>query len=335
MIDNRRILTAGATLVIAASVGLLMQYGSALAARFKADKAPQVSAALPADPDPDQPSRLALALPTPPPEAVQPPQLAPLVGADPVRLAAVSQPIDLNLQSDAAVPSLFSQSCNVSLSALPAPGAMVRLSLRAPCYQNQRITISYSGLEFADATAADGSYTVEVPALSKDGPFLVTFADGRNARAQTLTLTLDGYERAAIMWEGGPALQLHAMEFGAGFNDAGHVWAKAPRTPDAGVRALGGFLVQLGNPDVFNPKMAEVYSFPYDRVQNDGTVNLIVEAELSKRTCGQSIAAKTFQLDGSGTIATSSLALDLPACDGEDGYLVLKNLLQDLKIARN
>jgi len=331
MIDNRRILRAGATVVIAAGTGYLMQYGSALAARFTAPKPSVVTVGI--SDDPIQPPPVALALPTPPAEAILPPRLAPPVNEQ--RLAAVLDPIDLTLQNDATIPSLFSQTCDVNLSALPAPGAMVRLTLDAPCYQNQRITVSHAGLEFADATANDGGYSVDVPALSTDGPFLVTFADGRSVRAQTLTLTLDGYERAAIMWDGAPALQIHAYEFGAGFDDPGHVWAGAPRDPEYGVRAEGGFLVQLGNPDIFNPMLAEVYSFPYDRVPNGGTVNLIVEAEMSARTCGQKITAKTFQLDGAGIISTSKLALDLPDCGGESGFLVLKNLLQDLKIARN
>ncbi len=331
MIEKRRILRAGATMVIAAGIGFLMQYGSALAARFTTPKPAVVANGIPSDPA--QSSTVALALPTPPAEAIQPPRLAP--PANELRLAAVSDPIDLTLQNDATIPSLFSQSCDVSLSALPSPGAMVRLTLDAPCYQNQRITVSYSGLEFADATAADGGYSVDVPALSKDGPFLVTFADGRSVRSQTLTLTLDGYERAAIMWDGAPTLQIHAYEFGAGFDDPGHVWAGAPRDPTFGVRAEGGFLIRLGNPDIFNPMLAEVYSFPYDRVPNGGTVKLIVEAEMSARTCGQKIAAKTFQLDGAGIISTSNLALDLPDCGGESGFLVLKNLLQDLKIAGN
>ena len=43
--------------------------------------------------------------------------------------------------------------------------------------------------------------------------------------------------------------------------------------------AQSGFLVQLGNPDVLNPMLAEIYSLPSESVNQDGAVRLIVEAE--------------------------------------------------------
>ncbi len=153
--------------------------------------------------------------------------------------------------------------------------------------------------------------------------------------AKTLSLMIDGYDRVAISWQGGPGMHIHALEYDAEYGDAGHVWADAARDIDAGVRAEGGFLIQLGNPDVYNPRLAEVYSFPFDRVPEDGTVRLIVEAEITPANCGKEIVGRTIQLSGQGGLSTMNIALVMPDCGEGGGYLVLKNLLQDLKIARN
>ncbi len=193
----------------------------------------------------------------------------------------------------------------------------------------------HSGLEFADATNSDGGYSVEIPALHENTPYIVLFSDGRSVAATTLMLTLDGYERAVIMWNGAPNLHVHAREIGAEFGDLGHVWADAARDPGVGVWAEGGFLIQLGNPDVFQPRLAEVYSFPFDRVPGEGAVQLIVEVAVTDQSCGTEITAKSMQLSGEGVVSSTDVSLEIPGCDRENGFLVLKNLLLDLNIAQN
>ena len=212
---------------------------------------------------------------------------------------------------------------------------MVRLSLNAPCHQNERITISHAGLFFADVTDNTGNYSVSVPALQKDAVFEIAFADGSTVDARALVLTQDGYERAGISWSGPAVLNLHAMEFGAGFDDPGHVWSGAPRNPTAGVRATGGFLTVLGNAALPRPQLAQVYSFPYDRMNRDGSVEIVVDAQIDQGSCGQDITARTVRVLGQGQPETMPVAFPMPACDGENGFLVLKNLFQDMKIARN
>jgi hypothetical protein len=113
------------------------------------------------------------------------------------------------------------------------------------------------------------------------------------------------------------------------------VWAEAARTPDYGVKALGGFLTVLGNPGVFSPELAEVYSFPADRMSSDGVVRLVVEAGVTEGTCSQAITGRTIEVGADGETREVALELQMPDCDATGGYLVLKNLLQDMKIASN
>ena len=225
--------------------------------------------------------------------------------------------------------------CNISLTALPAHGAIARLQLDAPCRRNRRILIEHAGLEFADIVGEDGSFSVDLPVLQKFGDYTVTFADGVTVGASTLSLIVDGYDRVAISWLGGPGMHIHALEFSADYGDAGHIWANAPGDGGAGAQAEGGYLVQLGNPDVLNPRLAEVYSFPIARAPRDGTVRLIVEAEVTATTCGKEMVGRMIQLSGSGDMANMSFSLEMPDCGDAGGYLVLKNLIQDLEIVRN
>ena len=330
MIDKRRAMTAGATLIIAAAAGQFMQFGGAIAERVSsAGSQNEMASAAPVL------NRRLAALPTPPAEMIMPKRLSQQGAALTSRVVAVNFTIDTAYQSDASVPPMFQTSCNVKLTALPEPGAMVRLQLEAPCYKNQRIMVEHSGLEFADVVGEDGTYTIDVPAFHEFRKFSVTFADGTTVDVKTLSLMIDGYERVAISWQGGPAIHIHAFEYGAGYGDAGHVWADAAGDVGAEVKAKGGFLVQLGSPDVFNPRMAEIYSFPIDQDPADGTVRLIVEAEVTPTTCGKEIKGRMVQVSAQGDMSTMSISLAMPDCSGDGGFLVMRNLLQDIEIARN
>jgi hypothetical protein len=58
-----------------------------------------------------------------------------------------------------------------------------------------------------------------------------------------------------------------------------------------------------------------------------------VEAEITATNCGLEIEAQSLELLGDESIKTQNLTLDVPECDAIGGFLVLNNLLADLKIA--
>lgn len=194
MLDKRKLATIVATLLFAFGIGHVTQNGDAIAARLSSIQNPSKdTGGKVGEPE------LAASLPRPPMEAILPIEMSREIYGNSKRVAANTSAIDANLQNDLPTPLFFRTSCDPELSVAPAPGAMVRLTLDAPCYQNQRITVAHSGLEFADATNADGTYSVEIPALDEDAPFSVVFSDGQSVEASTLILTLDGYERAVVM----------------------------------------------------------------------------------------------------------------------------------------
>jgi len=332
MVEKRRVFTIGLTLIAAAATGHIMQSGGAFAART--DVSPP--AVKPAQTDTGH-SDIVAALPLPLVDAISPERLMmPVPWAEGRIVAAVSFQIERDTLTDAPTPSFLASSCEATLAASTKAGAMVDVALSAPCNPNERIVVKHAGLEFSDITDRDGAYFVSVPALNNHDAFSVTFANGSSVQAKPVTPSLENYDRVAISWQGGGKMHIHALENGVQFGDAGHVWAGFPGTSDtAGGPVDGGFLTALGNPDVVGPMLAEVYSFPAGRRHEDGAVRLSVEAEVTDATCGKEIIGQTHQISGGGVVDSTQIALTIPACDNIGGFLVLKNLLQDLKIARN
>lgn len=328
MINKRRAIRAGAVLLAALATGHFMQ-SDAVAAKLTGTVDVVEKAVTNVLPEISKPV-LANALPTPPREMILPTGFPDADLSSGVRVAATSTGINSNIQSDAPTPSLYEFTCNVALTATPFMDGLVQLSLDAPCYRNQRMLISHAGLEFADITDSEGSFSSVVPVFSEFSSFDVVFADGNEAKANTLGMRVHEFNRVAVSWSGGPAIHIHALEFGAEFGEAGHVWAESSE-----VSADGGILLQLGNPNIANPVLAEVYSFPNASAMHEGAVRVIIEAEVTPQTCETNITGKTVTVTPNEPALATAVSVTMPDCNGIDGFLVLKNLLQDMKIARN
>jgi hypothetical protein len=51
--------------------------------------------------------------------------------------------------------------------------------------------------------------------------------------------------------------------------------------------------------------------------------------------CGLRTEAQTLEIIGGSSMKVQDLTLPVPACDAVGDYVVLQNLLQDLKVASN
>lgn len=225
--------------------------------------------------------------------------------------------------------------CEISANARPVAAAMVNLTLAAPCLPDERITVHHAGLIFSQTTDETGALDITVPALSQDAVFIVAFSNGEGGVAQTTVEEMADFDRVALQWKGDAGFQLHAREFGAEYGAEGHVWSGAARDMSYGVTGLGGFISRLGNPDVPDGLMAEVYTFPITGAQNAGNVVLSVETEVGQNNCGLEIEAQTLQTSSGNDITTRDLTLSVPDCDAAGNFLVLNNLFEDLKVASN
>jgi len=231
---------------------------------------------------------------------------------------------DTAIPADPDIPRL---GCDVTATATPGDMAMVELKVSAPCFTNERITIHHSGMMFTQVTDDLGELSVNVPALSDRAVFVVAFASGKGTVALTNVPSLAKFDRVAVQWTGDTGFQIHAREFGATYGETGHVWSGTD------TRQSVGFVTRLGDPETLIPQMAEIYTYPSSTTSQSGVIALSVEAEITPENCGRDISAQSLELRDRSPLRTRDLVLAMPNCAALGDFLVLNNLVDDLKIA--
>ncbi|WP_372890193.1 hypothetical protein [Rhodosalinus sp.] len=244
--------------------------------------------------------------------------------APPVRDAAAEVP---GADAFAVSESAPAPACDIALEAEAAPAATVRLTLDAPCLPGERLTLHHSGLMFTAVTDADGALRLRAPVLSESAVFIAAFPSGEGAVAQVTVPDAGVRDRVALQWRGEADLHLHAFEGGAGYGEAGHVWAGEPRAPEE----EAAFLMRLGDADAPEALVADVYTFPPEASRGD--VALAVEAEVTAETCDRELSADTLGRLGGKTATPREITIFMPDCAAQGDFLVLKNLFEDMKLA--
>ena len=225
--------------------------------------------------------------------------------------------------------------CDIVADATPVGGAMVNLTLTAACVPNERLTVHHNGMMFTETTDATGSLSVTVPALAEQAVFIMAFSNGDGAVAQTKVSDIAQYDRVALQWRGRAGFELHAREFGADYGQSGHLWSGSD--PDVAGLTAGdnGLLIRLGDTQIADPLMVEVYTFPSYMSARPGVIDMTVEAEVTASNCGLEIEAQSLEMSVGGQLKTQNLTLSVPDCDAVGSFLVLNNLVSDLKVAGN
>ncbi|SMP05008.1 hypothetical protein [Shimia sagamensis] len=224
--------------------------------------------------------------------------------------------------------------CVPTMSAEAAAGALIDVSLTAPCYANETVMFTHGDLTFHMRMPAEGPLKVQLPALSETAEVSASFAIGDTVIATTVVDSLAFYDRVVISWFGRGGAELHAREFGAKYGASGHVWRGQPRDVGALSGGEGGFLIQLGTSDLSIAGQAEVYTFPSGISNQVGDVEVSVEAEVTEVNCGKPLKIKSGALRQGRVTDQHELVLQMPDCSAIGEFLVLKNLVEDLTIAR-
>ncbi|SFD66445.1 translocase [Roseivivax sediminis] len=344
MIRSKTALLATGTLFCALATGYVMQYGLTLPGEDMTPRGPVVvTGIVDTAARTDGPGAGVAPTGAPGPATVDPAPAAiadlpaearaPALPETPHHLAALDAAPELNaLPREAESPSF---DCEVTLEATPIAGALVRLQLASPCRNGTRVSLHHSGLMITETTDEDGALTIDMPALTGNAVFIASFDDGGGAVAQASVSSLPFYDRVVLQWQDRSALELHAREWGADYFGDGHVWHDAAGTLEEAVRGQGGFLLRLGDASLPDPRLAEVYSYPAGTSVRDGEIAVSVEAEVTEMNCGADIAAQTLDTRAGAELAVRDLTLAMPDCEAVGDYLVLKNLIEDLKIASN
>lgn len=256
----------------------------------------------------------------PQPEPVSPRIAQTLLDPNP---APALQPLDPQLQAEL-------NACAVWLVATPAADSMLEASIYAPCDNGASVVLSHAGLRIDEQIGADGQLMVLLPALVEEATVSVTFGDGREQSDTTFVPGLSEMERVALQWQGMASLSLHAYEFGAAHGEPGHVYPGSRRA-DAG----HGFVTALGDPMLGTGNQVQVYSFPRGPSGRSGQVMLEIEIPVTDASCGAHLAVQAIEMHGSASVQVRQINLEMPACDGNGGYVVLPGILPDLQIAMN
>ncbi len=254
-------------------------------------------------------------------------QVAPADEAQPVTLAAAEDLGDMASEPTPPLPS-----CDITFEAVADMAAQVAISVNAPCNSGEGATFDHAGMTFSEQLGPDGDLSFLAPAMAEDAIFTLTTADGQVVTAQVQVPDFADYERVALVWKGATGLQLHALEHGASYGEPGHIWADTPATPEAATAGTGGFVSVLGGSAA--GYAADVYTFPASLMADGAEPDVSVEAQVMENTCGSEIEGKILRTNPGRAPTMQPLTMIVPGCDAVGEYLVLKNLPQDLKLAR-
>lgn len=338
MSHKKEIVTAVGTLAIAVGIGFVMQRSEAAQERYGSGARAPVAVQ-----DAEQANDVLEKVSTSGLIRVQSIELTSATETEPVsvpqaeavvqRVAATPADTLAPPQAEDTAPQIAE--CEMTATAQAMPGAMAMLNLDAPCAPNERLTVHHNGLIFTQATDADGALNVLVPALSKDAVFIMAFSNGDGAVTQVTVPDINQFSRVALQWRGDAGFQLHAREFGASYGDAGHIWSGGEVTSAGFLDGETGAMMRLGDQALTDPLMAEVYTFASNSTDHEGLIDLSVETEITLENCGLEVEAQTLELSDRGNITTRDLTLAVPACDAVGDFLVLNNLVTDMKVASN
>lgn len=215
--------------------------------------------------------------------------------------------------------------CATQLTLQAEAGAMIGLSLQAPCHGAEQVVLRHAGLAVTLKTGADGSLATALPALTGSAVVEVMFGDGTKVQGVVAVPELATLRRFGVQWQGGDAFAVHGFQNGADFGQPGDISA-------GNIGAVGaGFLTVLGDSAEENPLLAQIYTYPANPAI---TADVVIEAEVTAASCGHDLLAETLA-SANGQVAMTDLTLAMPDCSGIGDFLVLKNLASDVKIAAN
>ncbi|MEP3845952.1 MAG: hypothetical protein ABJM43_11490 [Paracoccaceae bacterium] len=234
-------------------------------------------------------------------------------------------PVVTNLVSTGA-------SCLVTGSAQTLPAAFVSLTVDAPCLPNARFNVHHQGMMFTAATDDDGHASLSIPALASDAIFIMSFQQGAAAVVTAQVANVEKYDRMVLQWHGETGFELHARDFGATYGEDGHIRSGAEQTLSSLIASEKGFVHRLGLNDGGDGSVAEVYTYPVGSSQHVRLIDVSAEAQVSMKNCGRNITAQSLE-QANGVLRKQDLTLSVPPCDTVGSYMVLNNLVSDLKVA--
>ncbi len=245
--------------------------------------------------------------------------------------AAASDPGDMPPAAAMAPEEPEVAGCAVDVQGTATPGAMMQISIAAPCNSGEPVSFAHAGLKFGERLGPDGTLIVEVPAMTGTAKLALGFADGTNRDIEVIVPDFEAFDRIAVVWQGATGLQLHALEKGADYGEAGHLWSDTPGERDAAVAETGGFVTVLGST---NGYAADIYTYPAALMREGREPEVSIEAQVMENTCGGEIEGWILRSNPNRGPNVEPLSMVVPGCEAVGEFLVLRNLPVNLKLAQ-
>ena len=227
--------------------------------------------------------------------------------------------------SHAVIEEALADDCAASMTAVPQDGAMVRLTVLAPCDAGSAVTFHHAGMMFGQRLDDRGQMDIAVPAMTQNAVFLAETATGQALMASAFVSDIAEFERVAVQTVD-RGVGLHAFEYGAEFGGEGHIWSEAT--------AGAGQLLQLGDASLSSAPLLQIYSHAVPNLRAGGEIALSLEAEVRLATCDRPLEVHILSARNGG-LRARELSLEMPACDAVGDFLVLNNPVESLKLSQN
>lgn len=315
-----RYITAALTMLVAFGAGHFMQNGAAIAARVGTDEDLHDVASTSFDFRVHVPPAVATMVSF----GLKNPDNGPLL-----RIAALEAEQTPVISLTDVTHDPLANLCNTALTASVESGAMVALSLDAPCNPAETVRVAHVGLTFTAVTDENGRAQLRVPAMARDAEFTASFASGQIQEARVEVFTVDAFSRVALAWQGDAGLNLHAFENDAEFGGHGHVWAG--RSEDGSPATF----LEMGEGETLSAAHTQIISFPVDFAKGAPDFEVMIEVEITDTNCGKEVSGRMVELLSDGTAVAESFVVFMPQCDAVGDFVQLKNLTPSLTIAQN
>ena len=309
----KRLVTIGATFASALSIGFVMQYADADAARYAEGplKLPPVVKAQGVDASPL--ARATVFVPK-----IEAPDVQQEDGNEILRLepgtvkltalvseaAQLDTPPSINLSGLGEAPEIAQ--CPVNVIAVPEVDATVRLIVQSICRPSASFDVHHNGVVFSERTDDMGRAVLKMPALAVDASVFVSFTDGGNAAATTSVPDAANYKRVVLQWEDLPA------EIARIARDEGETV---------------GHLDRLGAHTGEAPSFAEIYSFPASLDLAEGLQDLSVRLDVTPDNCARNLIAQSFHVYPGADLRMKDIRITLPDCEQVGTFLELKKVM--------
>lgn len=217
----------------------------------------------------------------------------------------------------ATLPKPELDACSPELDLTAAPGAIIHLSVSAPCNAGQRIVVRHSGLSFAVRIGSDGRVGLSLPAMKQDALVAVYLEEARLLLGRVDVPDAADYTRFALVWEAPTELELRVT-------NGEKILVGSPYVAQGSTPTV----MSLGSTTVQSPLFARVYSVPGATLDD---AEITADLRITPFSCGRTLRIVSL-LSQKGTISQADLPVAVPLCGTSGDILVLKNLAPKLTL---